>query len=241
LSASDKPKSAVAVAAGVKVQTDGQIDGRTIVFEDLLPDTPYDVRVVLADGTVLQGVDLGWYNEEPADPEAEPIGDDDRAQIKEILGVPRFYNKCDILALRGDHNRATALVRLQRDNGFHSDAGGEIIWRIELWYFKNQYGGWEAVAQQNKVLRRERFASKAAYDADAGKIRWTPELGGLRVSSKDAGGEGVRTIKLQDAAKGDAKTDAKADGEDHDKTDADGRSEGDGGGGGGGAKDTTRD
>ena len=197
-----EPASAVAVASGVKVETEGKVDGRTVVFEGLLPDTPYDVRVVLKDGTVLQGVDMAWYNEEPADEEAGEITDDDREQINGILGVTRFYNKVVVLALRGDHDRATALVRLVRDTEFYGDKGGEIVWRIELWYFKNQYGGWEAVGNQNKVLRRERFRSKAAYDADAGKIRWTPELGGVRVTAKDGEGTGVRVIKV--GAEGEA-------------------------------------
>ena len=107
--------------------------------------------------------------------------------------VPGFYNKRDFLRLDGDHDRAVALLRLVRDNGFVNDKGGEVIWRIELWYFKNQAGGWEAVPQQNKVLRRERFPGAAARKAAEDPIRWTRELGGIRVGKQEA----TKTVTLQ--------------------------------------------
>ncbi len=73
-------------------------------------------------------------------------------------------------------------MRLQRDKDFVGNTGDEIVWRIELWYFKNQHGGWEAVAQQNKVLRRERFKTREAYRSATEKLKWTPELGGIRIA-----------------------------------------------------------
>ena len=134
-----------------------------------------------------------WYNEEPAKKDAGDMDKDDREQIRAIVqDVPGFYNKRDFLLLQGDHDRAVALLRLVRDNGFVNDKGGEVIWRIELWYFKNQLGGWEAVPQQNKVLRRERFARAAARDAVEKSLHWIPRLGGLHVSKN----EPVRTVTL---------------------------------------------
>jgi len=192
-------KSAVATAPLLKLDVEGKADGQTITFPKVLPDTAYNIRLTLSDGTVFQGVDLSWYNEEPAKKDAGDMDKDDREQIRAIVqDVPGFYNKCDFLMLQGDHDRAVALLRLVRDKGFVNDKGGEVIWRIELWYFKNQLGGWEAVQQQNKVLHRERFPSTAARNAVEGPLRWVPQLGGLTVSKN----EPARTVtieKLEDA------------------------------------------
>ena len=194
LPAGKQVKSAVATALLLKLDVEGKVDGQEITFPKVLPDTAYNAHITLSDGTILQGVDLNWYNEERAKKDAGDMDKDDREQIRAIVqDVPGFYNKRDFLMLQGDHDRAIALLRLVRDKGFVNDRGGEVIWRIELWYFKNQLGGWEAVQQQNKVLRRERFASTAARNSAEGQIRWMPQLGGLRVP-KD---EPVRTVTIE--------------------------------------------
>jgi hypothetical protein len=194
LPADVKPKSGTSVATAMKLQTPGKVAPASVVFENLLPDTTYDVRLDLPDGTVLQGVDLGWYiPEEAAKPDAGPLEDDDRKEIATIVGgLQPFMNHAAILQLRGDHDRATALCEFSRDKGFVNDKGGEIIWRVELWYFKYQAGGWEAVAQVNKILRRERFKTRESYKATAEKLKWVPELGGIRVTADKS----PLTIKL---------------------------------------------
>jgi hypothetical protein len=176
-------KSGNATIRAMKVDSPGTVGkSNEVIFEKLTSDTPYDLSITLTDGRVLQGIDLGWLDEEPPNKEAGPLTDDDRNEMMKIMnGVKSFYDHQDILLLRGDHDRATALVQLVRDREFYADKGGEIIWRIELYYFKFQYGGWEKVMQANKVLRRERFHSKAEYQQATEKIRWTPELGGVSV------------------------------------------------------------
>ena len=88
-------------------------------------------------------------------------------------------------------------MQLVRDKAFHSDSGDEVIWHIELWYFKNQHGGWEKVQQENKILRRERFATHKEYQDVVDHLRWTPQLGGLTVAK----GENELSVTLQpDAA-----------------------------------------
>ena len=179
--------SASATATELKTDLPGKINGTTVIFDNVLPDTPYDVRITLTDGTILQGVNLGWYIDEPPKPDAGPLNEDDREQITRFIkDVKQFTNKNEFLFLQGDHDRATALAQLIRDTAFHADKGGEIIWRIELWYFKVQAGGWEKVQQQNKVLRRERFTSAEAFKAATEKIKWTPALGGIRVGKDQA-------------------------------------------------------
>jgi hypothetical protein len=176
-----KPASATATASGVDLAIDGTIKDGVITFQKLLPATPYDVKVTLEDGTILQGVDLSWYNEDPPKPNAGKFNDDDRKEVQAIMDVPSFYNKNDILLLNANHDRAVVLAQLIRDNAFHSDTGDEVIWRIELWYFKNEYGGWAKINQVNKILRRERYASHAEYESAVSKIKWTPQLGGISV------------------------------------------------------------
>lgn len=176
------PLAAIAEAAAGSAQTRGTFRDGTLHFDNLLPDTPYHVRIELRDGRVLQGVDLGWY---AAVNDPTPPGNLDaegRAEIAAIVTkVPQFYNRSELLRLEGNARRATALVQLVRDAAFHGDRGGEVIWRVELWYFEYQAGGWARVSQQNVVLRRERFRDRAAYENATAKLKWIPRLGGLRV------------------------------------------------------------
>jgi hypothetical protein len=188
-------RSALAENRAMKLETDGIVDGRTVRFAGLLPDTPYDIEITLRDGTVLAGFDAAWYEESPA-PETrdnpEPLSDDDRREIGQIVSrIPSFYDRCELLHLIGSHDRAVGLVQLVRDRAFHASAQGEIIWRVELYYFRFQAGGWEKVQQQNRVLRRDRFASHEQYEDVVGPLRWTPLLGGVRVGKDQS-----RTIAL---------------------------------------------
>jgi hypothetical protein len=175
-------QSAEAKPRKMKLTTSGKVDGTTVRFTNLLPGTAYDLMLKLADGTVLQGVNMGWYDLEPAKADAAAINDDDQRQINAMLKqVLSFFNRNDIVLLNGNHDRATVLVQLVRDKGFHSDKGDEVIWRMELWYYKNEHGGWAKVQQAAEMLRRERFISHQQYHEAVDHLRWTPELGGLKV------------------------------------------------------------
>jgi hypothetical protein len=186
-----KIASAIACGIGGKNAVSGSVSDQGIRFQNLSTDIPYDVCLNLADKTVLQGVNLSWYDDEPAKPDAGDLTDDDRTAIKEIIDVPSFYNHSDILAIRGSHDRATVLVQLVRDKDFYNGAG-QIVWRVELWYFQEEFGGWEKVAQQNRVLRRERFKTHDAYEAAVAALHWEPALGGLQIPAAC----GQLTVKL---------------------------------------------
>lgn len=187
-----KVASAAAIPAGSKTEVQGKIGDGKVTFPNLLAGQTYDVRLTMADGTTAQGVDMDWYNDDDAKENAGAVTDDDRQQIQAILDVPSFYNKNDVLALQGDHDRATGLVRLVRDKDFYAGKG-EIVWRVELWYFKNQHGGWEKVQQQNKILRRERFKNREAYESATQKIKWCGALGGLLLEA----GQPERIVKVE--------------------------------------------
>jgi hypothetical protein len=158
----------------------GKVQGQTISFTELAPGTPYDLRISLADGTVLHGVNMAWYTSEPASADAGLVDDDDRKQIGAlVMDVKSFYDISRILAISGNHERATVLVERIRSSGFESGARGEVIWRVELWYFTNDFGGWSELQQTNKVLLRDRFKSRQEYEATVGPLRWIPMLGGI--------------------------------------------------------------
>ncbi len=182
LPGSSEPKSAVAVAASLKLETAGVIEGQRVTFRDLLPDTAYDIKIGLADGSVLQGVDMSWPASEPGRKDVEPLDEEDRQAILELFaGVKAFENRRNMLHLKGDHDRVVILAELIRDNGFYANQGTEVIWRVELWYYKNQHGGWERVTQSSRVLRRERFKTRDEFILNTGKLRYVPALGGLRL------------------------------------------------------------
>lgn len=143
------------------------------------------VEVTVKDGTRLIGVDMGWYAPVAAGAaKAGELGEDDRKSIQEICGVPSFYDRTEILLLQGDADRAVGLMQLVRDRDFHAGKG-EVIWRAELWYFEFQNGGWAKVSQQNKVLDRQRFASREKYLEYVRPIRFVPKLGGIKAGEKD--------------------------------------------------------
>ncbi len=41
----------------------------------------------------------------------------------------------------------------------HTAEGTQVIWRVEIWYYEYQHGGWERVANQERVLQRQRIPS----------------------------------------------------------------------------------
>jgi len=184
------PDNAVATeAAAIEPSADPAIpgiesyakqNGNVLTFTDLKPATPYGLKITLKDGLILRGVNLSWYSREPARLGAQPLNNDDRKQISDLVSQPKsFYNISRIIALSGSHDRATALVERIRSTAFHGAAGDEVIWRVELWYFTNDFGGWSERPQTNKILDRQRFKSNAEYQDAVGPIRWIPALGGI--------------------------------------------------------------
>lgn len=130
--------------------TKGTCDKGTLTFTNVPVNMPLTVQATLADGTIVQGVDLSWYTQDKSPADAPPLTDDDREAIRAIVqDIPSFYNKSTIKLLAGDHSRATALVELVRESDFHAGKGN-MIWRVELYYFKFQYGGWKKSPSRTK-------------------------------------------------------------------------------------------
>lgn len=168
-----------------------------LTVENLPTGRRYDLEVATKDGRTFKGVDLSYEEDElirlareTAKEKEEPPGpltEKDRAEIGEIVTkVETFENERKILHLQGNHDRATALVDLRRTSAFHSGKAGEQIRRVELWYFKFQYGGWEKVANAEKVLLRQR-ASARQIEQTARQVVYVPQLGGILVQPGPSG------------------------------------------------------
>jgi len=164
----------------------GQCAGQSVLFSNLISGKAYDASITLRDGVILRGVNMGWYTREPARPDAGPLDEDDRKQVTSQVGaVKSFYDTSRVLLIAGDHDRATTLVEEIRSSKFHSDAGDEVIWRVELWYWVNEFGGWSQPPQTSKVLERQRFTSEAEFKATTQPLRWTAELGGITLKDQE--------------------------------------------------------
>jgi len=156
-----------------KVYPAGSFDKITGKFavKNLPGDATYDLRVRTTDGRTLEGIDLDFVDHRmirlsaqrrrqlglPAEPPRE-FTRDDLAEVRRY--VREMEDFCDIrraLYIRGHGRRATALVEMIRARDFYGRKGTEIVWRIELWYFEYRYGGWERLANQERVLHRKRM------------------------------------------------------------------------------------
>lgn len=136
-------------------------------FQDLPGDATYDLRIKLDGGRVVEGIDLEFVDARmlrlaalrrkqlglPPERRHKFSMDDVAALEKYVRDMDDFMEGRRVLYIRGHGRRATVLVELMRTRDFHA-AKGNIIWRIELWYFVNQFGGWERQGSQERLLRR---------------------------------------------------------------------------------------
>ncbi|HAU37271.1 MAG TPA: hypothetical protein DCX07_06090 [Phycisphaerales bacterium] len=139
------------------------------VFRNVPGDATYDLSLDMSDGRKFEGIDLGFADARllrlaaqrrkqlGLPPErTHRFGMDDVRQLREfVAGMDDFMEVRRVLYVRGHGRRATMLVELMRTREFY-DAGGTIIWRVELWYFENNFGGWDRLANQERVLTRLR-------------------------------------------------------------------------------------
>ena len=164
---------------------EGTINERgEFAISHLLPDRAYDMIVwtTAADGTVTrwEGACMDYHR--PIKPATTATAEDRKSIETLVSNVPQFYDHVRPLRIAADHQHATVLVELIRTRDFHSDAGGEVIYRVELWYFENLFGGWAKDANTEKVLARVR-----GKPADLQKNwQFVPELGGLEAGAVGA-------------------------------------------------------
>jgi hypothetical protein len=166
----------------------GSFDARSGRFSvtSLPGDASYDVCIKTRDGRRIEGVDLEYADaalQRLADVRrrdlgiaSRPAGEFTRADADAILKFVRdltdFMEIKRPLYVSGHGTGATVLVELLRTREFHS-SGGDIIWRVELWYFQNNYGGWDRLPNQERVLQRERLPMAAWSKID---VEYHPRL-----------------------------------------------------------------
>lgn len=155
-------------------------------FADLPGDADYDVRVTTTDGRTIEGIDLAWIEarmlrlaalrrkqlDMPPEREESFDLDDAKAILKWVEDWKDFMEIKRVLYVNGMGKRATVLVELMRTREFHA-AGGKLVWRVELWYMQNEFGGWDRLANSERVLHRERITRDQWRKID---LQYFPEL-----------------------------------------------------------------
>ena len=156
------------------------------LFKDLPGDADYDVRVVTTDGRTIEGIDLTWMEARmlrlaelrrkqlglpPERDHPFTMGDAD-ALLKWVDDWKDFMEQKRVLYVQGHGQRATVLVELMRTREFYA-AQGALVWRVELWYMKNEFGGWDRIANSERVLHRERISPAEWRKID---VEYRPEL-----------------------------------------------------------------
>jgi hypothetical protein len=140
-------------------------------FRNLPGDARYDLAVTLTDGRRIEGIDLDFVDQRllrlaerrrielglPPQPRRDFTAADAQAIVTFVADLKDFMDTHRVLYVAGQGPRATALVELIRTQAFHAARPGEILWRMELWYFQFASGAWQRVADQERVLRRERL------------------------------------------------------------------------------------
>jgi hypothetical protein len=155
-------------------------------FANLPGDADYDVRVTTTDGRTIEGIDLSWIEARmvrlaaarrkqlnmPPEREESFDLDDAKAILKWVQDWKDFMEVKRVLYVNGMGKRATVLVELMRTREFHA-AGGALVWRVELWYMQNEFGGWDRLANSERVLHRERISPAEWKKID---LQYFPEL-----------------------------------------------------------------
>ena len=166
------------------------------LFKNLPGDARYDICFAAPGGRRIEGIDLDFVEQRMVrlaaarrkqlglGPErTRAFGPGDVKQLVAFIAdMKDFMEIRRVLYIKGRGPRATMLVELMRTRDFYSRKGSEVIWRVELWYFKNHFGGWDRLGNQERLLRRlrvnreqwqtvsvEYFPQLSAYVSPAGK------------------------------------------------------------------------
>ena len=103
----------------------------------------------------------------------------DRAWLDTFIEkVRRFTNYNRPLWVAADHRHATAVIMQLRTTNFYSSKGGEIIFRVAVWYFQRFYGGWQKIDNMGIVLTRWRGPGNQIPNP----WQYLPAIGGIKVS-----------------------------------------------------------
>jgi hypothetical protein len=155
-------------------------------FANLPGDAHYDIRVTTMDGRTIEGIDLSWIESRmirlaaerrkqlgmPPERDRPFTRGDANAILQWVDEWKDFMEVKRVLYLHGMGKRATLLVELLRTREFHA-SGGKLVWRIELWYMQDEFGGWDRLANSERVLHRRRITPAEWRKID---LQYYPEL-----------------------------------------------------------------
>ena len=166
-----------------------RFDPRTgrFLFGQLPGDARYDLCFRVGPKREIEGIDLDFVDQRmlkllalrrkqlDLPPErAHRFGPQDvEGLLAYVKEMKEFMEQRRVLYIRGQGTRATLLVELMRTRDFYDSGGAQYVWRVELWYFVNQFGGWDKLPNQERVLRRVR-TTKAKWAAIG--IEYYPQL-----------------------------------------------------------------
>jgi len=164
-------KSFTAIDKKAKAGFPAKLDSATGKYViDGLPEGKYDVIVETSVGAIA-GVDLSLTETDKSD---APLTDKDKEALTTLINKypDHFMNKRRVLHIDGNGKHANVLMELIRDREFHSDKGGEVIWRIESWIFDKLTGVWQQrQTAGKKVIERERMKAEQFTN-----LPWTFDL-----------------------------------------------------------------
>jgi hypothetical protein len=188
----EMPETVKAVAAVLRedppINYAGKLDARTGQFTvpGLPLDKPYDLLIDLSSGARLEGVNMRVKKTDfkDADP---PLIKVDEEKLKEITkGLSKFEDVHEFLAVGGNAQHAAVVMNKLRSKPFYESKPGEIVWRLEVWFYEREELDDPWVKEQDTLFiihYRERLP-KAEYDKKS--ITLDPKLGGLQPTAKDA-------------------------------------------------------
>lgn len=187
----EKPESIKSIAAVLRddppVTYPGKLDAKTGQFTipGLPLDKTYDLFVDLMSGARLEGVNMHVKKTDFKDAEP-PLIKADEEKLKEITkGLSKFEDIHEFLAVGGNAQHAAVVMSKLRTKPFYESKPGEVVWRLEVWFFEREELDDPWVKEQDTLFiihYRERLL-KADFDKKS--ITFDPKLGGLRPTDKD--------------------------------------------------------
>jgi hypothetical protein len=188
----EKPDAVKSVAAILRedppVTYPGKLDPKTGRFTvaGLTLDKSYDLLIDLASGVRLEGMNLKVKATDFKDGDP-PLVRADEQKLKEITkSLSKFEDVHEFLAVGGNAQHAAVVVNKLRTKPFYESKPGEVVWRLEVWFYEREELDDPWVKEQDTLFiihYRERLP-RAEYDKKA--ITLDPKLGGLKPTATDA-------------------------------------------------------
>lgn len=203
----DRPDAVKSVSAVYRddppVTHPGKLDAKTGAFTipDLPLDKPYDILIDLAGGARLEGVNIRVKKTDFVDADP-PLIKADEARLKEITTkLSKFEDVHEYLAIGGNAQHAAVVVNKLRTKPFYESKPGEVIWRLEVWFYEREELDDPWVKEQDTLFvihYRERL-QKADYDKKS--LTLDPKLGGVK-PTKDEPKIDLGKVELSDGKPG---------------------------------------